>query len=95
MLKNGLDDNDILAVLQKPATVLMVRDAMYGQSLRSKKGSVAKRLRKAPKTVNKSGGPLQKPTVADRKQAQLRKRVRSGQATKADAIAMIESTLED
>lgn len=95
MLKNGLDDDDIVQILQKSGHVLLIRDAMYGQQLRQKKGAVAKRRKAAPKTVNRSAGNLHKPDAGTRKQAQLRKRVQSGTATKADAIAMIEASLPD
>ncbi|MEZ5935827.1 MAG: hypothetical protein R3F54_28740 [Alphaproteobacteria bacterium] len=95
MLSNGLGDDDIIGVLQKPAYVLLMRDAMYGQSLRQKKPDVRARRRAAPTAVNTRSGALDKPTGDDRQRAQLRKRVRSGQATKADAIAMIEASLPD
>jgi hypothetical protein len=95
MLSNGLDDEDIFGILQKPSYVLLVRDAMYGQSLRKKKPDVRARRRAAPKTVNTRSGSLDKPTADQRRHAQLRKRVRSGQATKDDAIAMIEASLPD
>jgi hypothetical protein len=94
MLKNGLDDQDILQILQKPDHVMLMRDAMYGQQMKSKRGKVARRRQAAP-TVKRSAGSLQKPEAGSRRQAQLRKRVLSGGASKEDEISLIEAMLPD
>lgn len=95
MLGNGLDDEDIIGVLQKPAYVLLMRDAMYGQAVRKKKPGIRARREAAARTVNTRSGSLDKPTSDDRKRAQLRKRVRSGQGTKSDVIALIAADMPD
>jgi hypothetical protein len=94
MLKNGLDDQDILQILQKPDHVLLMRDAMYGQQMKSKRGKVVRRRQAAP-TVKRSAGTLQKPDAVSRRTAQIRKRIRSGDASKTDAVSMIEGMLPD
>lgn len=92
MLKNGLDDDDIFAVLQKPAYVMLIRDAMSAHQQRSAAAKAKKRVKPAPKTANRRSGSLETDGGQSRKRAQLRKRARSGD--KAAGIALIEEMLD-
>ena len=94
MLESGLDDTDILAVLQKPAYVMMARDSMAMARLRKQKQKVKGKRVINVSRVRKSAGTSKTTSDASTDtRARLRKRVRQT-GDQAAAEQLIESILQ-